>query len=103
MSDFEGDFEGLKYNGHGQFGYDAKMKKYVGTWVDSFGPHVTHMVGKYDAKTKTLTYATKGVNPDGSPEFPELVMGRWPGRSASPRWRRAGPGPTRARRPHAAR
>ena len=48
VCDYTGSFEGLKFVGQGSFGYDAKKKKYVGTWIDSFSPNVTHMVGTYD-------------------------------------------------------
>ena len=66
VSDFTGSFEGLKFVGQGQFGYDAKTKKFVGTWIDSFSPNPTKMVGTYDAEKKTLAYETTGVGMDGS-------------------------------------
>ena len=67
VSDFSGDFEGMAFTGHGQFGYDAGKKKYVGTWIDSFSPNVTKMVGTYDADKKTMTYETSGVGMEGNP------------------------------------
>ena len=55
-----------KLTGRGQFGYDTKKKKYVGTWIDSFSPNATEMVGTYDAEKNTMTYETKMVAPDGT-------------------------------------
>lgn len=67
VSDFKGNFEGLEFTGHAQFGYDAKKKKYVGSWIDSFSANATHMEGTYDAEKKTMTYHSSGMNPDGTP------------------------------------
>lgn len=67
VCDFKGEFEGVPLVGHAQFGYDAKNKVYTGTWIDSFTPTPTKMVGTYDPKTKTMSYDTKGTEMDGSP------------------------------------
>ena len=67
LSDFQGSFEGMKFSGRGQFGYDPQKKKYVGTWIDSFSPNATKMVGTYDAAKKTMTYETLGIGMDGNP------------------------------------
>ena len=74
VSDFSGDFEGLKFTGRGQFGYDASKKKYVGTWIDSFSPHVTKMAGTYDADKKTMTFETAGMGMDGKPSKGKNVV-----------------------------
>lgn len=65
-STFKGDFFGQKFVGHGTFGYDPEQKKYVGVWVDSSKPYPDHMVGDYDAESKTLTMLTKGKDPTGA-------------------------------------
>ena len=51
----EGKISGVDYVGYATLGYDPMLKKYVGTYVDSITPAITHMLGTYDAKTKTLT------------------------------------------------
>ena len=66
-SNFEADMGGMMFKGQGTFGYDAAKKKYVGSWVDSFGPTATTMVGTYDPSTKTMTYESKGAGMDGNP------------------------------------
>ena len=74
VSDFEGSFEGMKLSGHAQFGYDPQKKKYFGTWVDSFRPVQTHMIGTFDAATKTLTYDTTAKAMDGTEEKGKNVI-----------------------------
>lgn len=63
---------GLK--GSSTIGFDPAKKQFVGTWVDSFMPSVTHMHGKYDEKTKTMTLETKGIGMDGKPMPGKIVI-----------------------------
>ena len=63
VSDFQGEVMGMPFTGHGQFGYDPHKKKYVGTWIDTFSPHLSVMEGTMDEKTKTLTMMSKGFDP----------------------------------------
>ncbi len=35
VSDFQGEFGGMAFQGHGIDGYDQQKKKYVGIWCDS--------------------------------------------------------------------
>lgn len=63
ISNFEGTYAGMPFTGHGVTGYDPIKKKYIGTWVDSFTPHMMTLEGTYDAKTKTLTTFTEWREP----------------------------------------
>lgn len=65
-------FGGLK--GSSTIGYDPQSKKFVGTWVDSFQPAVTHMKGTYDKKTKTMSFDTTGIGMDGKPMPGKIVI-----------------------------
>ena len=65
-------FGGLK--GSSTMGFDPSTKKFVGTWVDSFQPAVTHMSGTYDEKTKTMSYDTSGIGMDGKPMPGKIVI-----------------------------
>jgi hypothetical protein len=67
-SAFEGDFGGLKFEGHGLDGYDQAKKKYVGIWVDSMQSSPLTLEGVYDAKTKTMTMTGESRGHDGSPQ-----------------------------------
>jgi Protein of unknown function (DUF1579) len=55
VSNFDGQFSGIKFVGKGTYGYDPGDKKHVGTWVDSMTPYVVVTKGDYDPATKTMT------------------------------------------------
>jgi hypothetical protein len=74
VSSFEGEFGGAKFEGRGQFGYDANKGKYIGTWVDSMTPTISMLEGSYDAKTKTITYTGEGVGPDGKSKYTQKMV-----------------------------
>ncbi len=63
---------GLK--GSATIGFDAKTKRFVGTWVDSFMPTPTRMKGTYDKKKKTMTYETVGTGMDGKPMPGQIII-----------------------------
>ena len=63
---------GLK--GSSTLGFDPVTGKFVGTWVDSFQPAVTHMKGTYDANSKTMTYETTGIGMDGKPMPGKIII-----------------------------
>ena len=65
ISDFHGSMMGQAFSGHGMFSYDAKTKKYIGSWADSMSPNLMHMTGTYDEATKTMTMEGMGAGPDG--------------------------------------
>jgi hypothetical protein len=47
LSEFEGEFAGEKFTGHGHMGYDPIKKKYVGAWIDTMSPFMWTMEGDY--------------------------------------------------------
>jgi hypothetical protein len=65
--DFEGEFGGMAFHGHGVTGYDSQKKKYVGTWVDTMSTSIMSLEGDYDAATQTMTMYSKGTDPAGKP------------------------------------
>jgi hypothetical protein len=66
ISDFQSEFLGAPFQGHGVTGYDPTKKKYVGTWVDSMSTGLTITEGTYDPQTKTMTARFEGPGPDGT-------------------------------------
>ena len=70
----EGNIAGMDYVGHATLGYDPMQKKYVGTWIDSLTPVITHMSGTYDPKTKTLILYYTTYGQDGQEEKRKNVM-----------------------------
>jgi hypothetical protein len=74
LSKFDGDFNGMKFEGHGQFGYDPVKKKYVGTWIDSMSPSLSVLEGEYDAKTKTMTYVGTGFDPEHNAKYTQKMV-----------------------------
>lgn len=63
IGEFEGEFVGQKFLGHGVTGYDTEKKKYVGTWVDNVTARIMPLEGTYDAASKTLTLYTEAISP----------------------------------------
>ncbi len=59
QSEIEYPFMGMTVKGHSVIGYDPDEDKLVGQWYDSMSPHVSRMVGEYDAETKTFKYDGK--------------------------------------------
>jgi hypothetical protein len=73
-SRFEGEFGGTKFEGRGQFGFDANKGKYVGTWIDSMSPTISVLEGTYDSQSKTMTYVGEGVGPDGKTKYTQRMV-----------------------------
>jgi hypothetical protein len=67
LSDFEADFGGMKFHGHGVDGYDPEKKEITNIWVDSMGPQPLIFHGTHDKATHTTTLTAKGVGMDGQP------------------------------------
>jgi hypothetical protein len=73
LTEFEGKFGEMDFQGAGSAGYDTQKKKYVGTWVDSMSTSVMLMEGDYDASTKTTTMYSKGTDQAGAPYEAKMV------------------------------
>ncbi len=63
VSDFQGEFAGEPFRGHGFFGYDPVKQKHVGTFIDSMNAQMMLMEGTFDEPTSTLTLYSKGTDP----------------------------------------
>ena len=74
LSKFRGDFGGVAFEGHGQFGYDPLKKKYVGSWIDSMSPSLSVLEGTYDAQTRTMTLEGDGVDPGTKTKYTQRMV-----------------------------
>jgi Protein of unknown function (DUF1579) len=74
FSHLEYEMMGMKFSGVGSYGYDPDAKKYVGSWLGSDGPHASHMVGDYDAETKTFTYEMSFKDATGNPAKGKIIF-----------------------------
>ena len=74
LSRFEGSFGPAKFEGRGQYSYDAAKKKYVGTWIDSMAPTVSVLEGTYDAKAKTMSYVGDGYDPAQQVKYTQRMV-----------------------------
>lgn len=73
VTEFEGSFGDMKFQGRGFDGYDPMNKKYVSVWVDSMSFRPMNMEGTYDEEKKTLTMKGEAMGPDGKPAKHKLV------------------------------
>jgi hypothetical protein len=64
VSDFKNETSG--FEGHGIYGWDSAVRKYVGTWVDPMRRSLVVMEGTWDPQAQTLTFVGTMKRPDGS-------------------------------------
>lgn len=74
LSEYKGEFGGMPFEGRGQFGYDPSKKIYVGTWIDSMTPDLSILEGRYDAKTRTMTYEGQGLDPNSKTKYTRKMV-----------------------------
>ena len=67
VTDFQGEFGGMKFQGRGLDSYDAAKKKYISVWVDSFSTQPMIFEGTMNKEKKTQTMIGEGPGPDGKP------------------------------------
>ncbi len=65
ITDFEGSFMDMPFEGHGTDTYDPAKKKYVGSWTDSMSSGISMSESTYDAATKTMTGWIEGPDMTG--------------------------------------
>ncbi len=67
ISDFEGEFGEMKFEGKGLDTYDPPTKKFRSVWVDSLSTSARNMEGTLDPAEKILTLTGDARGPDGNP------------------------------------
>ncbi|UAY50973.1 DUF1579 domain-containing protein [Ferruginibacter albus] len=58
-----GDMMGMPFEGFSLLGYDNLTKEFTSTWLDNFGTGTMTLKGKWDDKTKSITFKGKMVDP----------------------------------------
>lgn len=77
VTDFKNHTTG--FEGHGLYGYNAALKRYVGTWVDDMRSNIYVAQGDWDPSARTMTYHWTAVMPNGQTmawkEVTEVISG----------------------------
>ncbi len=68
IDDFESEFMGAPFVGHGTNSYCPVRKKYLSTWIDSMTGAPMLLLGDYDEKTKELTMVGEAFGQSGKLE-----------------------------------
>lgn len=64
--DFKASIAGSPFQGMGLIGYDSMSRRYVSVWLDSSSTDMLiSFGGAYNDATKTFTYESEQVDPDG--------------------------------------
>lgn len=74
-NEMKGDMGGAPMTGVQTIGYDDKLKKYVGTWVDTMSDFMWKYEGTVDKSGKTLTLEAEGPNfaePEKKTKFQDI-------------------------------
>ena len=62
VNTMDGNVGGMTFRGIQTIGFDAKKKKYVGTWVDSVNNYLWHYEGTVDDSGKKIVLEAEGPN-----------------------------------------
>ena len=60
----EGRGDQMNFESRLTLGYDEKIRKYVGTWIDSMTSYLWHYVGTVDAAGRILVLEAEGPSPE---------------------------------------
>ncbi len=73
VEDFDAEFMGQKFTGHGMVGYCSTRGAYFTYWADTMSPTPLTAYGQYDEKTKTMTQKGECLGASGKLEPCTLV------------------------------
>jgi hypothetical protein len=65
LEQFQGEFEGKKFEGMGCMSYDSAKKNYVAVWIDSTSTTPMASEGNFDKSGKKMTMKGEMTMPDG--------------------------------------
>jgi len=73
-TDFQAQFGGMPFEGHGLVGYDTKAERYVSYWIDTTSPTLMQTSGTFDPAKKAYTLTGTAVGPTGQPMTVDEVL-----------------------------
>ena len=91
IEDYQGEFMGMPFKGHGINGYCPIKKQYYTLWTDSMAPSPLILYGDLDEKKGELTLKGEGVGMSGKME-PFRTVTKYPDADHIS-WALYGPGP----------
>ena len=71
---FKGIAMGMPFEGIGYTGYDNVQKRYVGTWMDTFGTGLMNSVGVGRPTDETLEFVCEAIEPSGKKKVFETIV-----------------------------
>jgi hypothetical protein len=81
---------GMPFEGIGYTGYDNVQKRYIGTWMDSFGTGLMNSAGIGKASAKEIRFASACLDPAGKKmEFESIVKIKDKNRHSYEMWTKA--------------
>ena len=60
---YEGNFEGMPFQGFSIVGYDNAKKKFVSTWIDNMGTGMMTAEGEYDKTSNSIEFTGTMIDP----------------------------------------
>jgi Protein of unknown function (DUF1579) len=72
-----GSFMGMPFEGVSLLGYDNAKKVFVSTWADNMGTGIMVMEGKWDDKSKTISFTGKSTDPATGKDLPVREVFTW--------------------------
>ena len=71
---YKGMSMGMPFEGIGFTGYDNVQKRYVGTWMDTFGTGLMNSVGVGRPTDETLEFVCEAIEPSGKKKVFESIV-----------------------------
>jgi Protein of unknown function (DUF1579) len=87
---YRGTAMGMPFEGIGYTGYDNPSKRYVGTWMDTFGTGVMSSAGVGRPTPSKMTFVAEAVEPSGKPiVFDAIITVKNPDQHSYEMWTKA--------------
>ena len=71
---YKGTAMGMPFEGIGYTGYDNVQKRYVGTWMDTFGTGLMNSVGVGSPTDQKIDFVSEAIEPSGKKKVFESIV-----------------------------